>query len=99
VINNMKKLRPSPGRAGPSAMTLRQVAEKFGVAPVTARQWRERGHFPNAKLEETVIGPVWIVPVSDVEAFTPPAMGRPKKANKETEASKRDRKPGARKVK
>jgi hypothetical protein len=58
-------------------MTLRQIAERFGVAASTARLWQSRGYFPNAKLEETVIGPVWLVPKSDVDAFTPPPMGRP----------------------
>jgi Helix-turn-helix domain len=58
-------------------MTLKQVAERFGVAASTARLWQSQGYFPNAKLEETVIGPVWLVPKSDVDAFKPPPMGRP----------------------
>lgn len=67
-------------------MTLKQIAEQFGVAPSTARLWQSRGYFPNAKLEETVIGPVWIVPKADIDAFTPPTMGRPvsKKAKVKT---------------
>jgi uncharacterized protein YjcR len=65
-------------------MTLKQIAEQFGVAPSTARLWQSQGYFPNAKLEETVIGPVWIVPASDVKAFSPPIMGRP--ASKEKKA-------------
>lgn len=63
-------------------MTLKQIAEQFGVTPSTAKLWRERGYFPNAKLEETVIGRVWIVPRSDLKNFTPPKMGRPKKGAK-----------------
>jgi uncharacterized protein YjcR len=78
-------------------MTLKQIAEQFGVAASTARLWQSRGYFPNATLEETVIGPVWIVPLSDVKAFTPPTMGRP--ATKEKKAGKRKAaKPGKRKV-
>lgn len=74
-----------------SGMTLKQVAEKFGVAASTARLWQSQGYFPNAKLEETVIGPVWIVPKSDVNAFKPPAMGRP--AGKQKARRKSTKKP------
>jgi uncharacterized protein YjcR len=58
-------------------LTLKQVAEKFGVAASTARLWQSQGYFPNAWLEETVIGPVWLVPIADLKAFNPPTMGRP----------------------
>jgi uncharacterized protein YjcR len=70
-------------------MTLKQVAEKFGVAPSTARLWQKQGYFPNAKLEETVLGPVWIVPKSDVSAFKPPIMGRPVGTKKAKPKAKR----------
>ena len=74
-------------RDQPKDLTLKQIAERFGVAIPTAKQWRQQGHFPNARLEQTPIGPVWLVPVSDVEAFKRPAMGRPREL-------KRDGKPG-----
>ena len=64
-------------------LTLKQVAERFGAAASTARLWQSQGYFPNAKLEQTVIGPVWLVPESDVDSFKPPPMGRrPDKAKK-----------------
>jgi uncharacterized protein YjcR len=70
-------------------MTLKQVAERFGVAASTARLWQSQGYFPNAKLEETVIGPVWLVPKSDVDAFEPPPMGRPAGKKTKTKAKRK----------
>lgn len=64
-------------------LTLRQVAERFGVALGTARQWQRDGRFPNSRLAETSIGNVWIVPMSDLRKFKPPIMGRPKKTAKQ----------------
>jgi hypothetical protein len=70
-------------------MTLKQIAERFGVVASTARLWQSRGYFPNARLEETVIGPVWLVPKSDVDAFTPPPMGRPAGKRAKTKAKRK----------
>jgi hypothetical protein len=50
-------------------LTLKQIAARFSVAPSTARLWQKQGRFPNAKLEETALGPIWIVPAADVKAF------------------------------
>jgi hypothetical protein len=58
-------------------LTLKQIADQSGVSVSTAKLWQRQGYFPNARLEETPIGPVWLVPLTDVTAFKRPAMGRP----------------------
>lgn len=55
-----------------------EVAARFNVKPVTVRAWLKRGLFPNAVLEETILGKVWLIPESDLKDFRPPEMGRPK---------------------
>jgi len=67
---NKKKLKAS------------EIAEKFKVKPVTVRAWLKRGMFPNAKLEETILGKVWLVPEDDLKNFRKPQKGRPKDKNK-----------------
>lgn len=59
-----------------------EVAKKYDVASVTVRSWIKAGMFPNAKLEETVAGSVWLIPESDLENFTKPEKGRPSKNKK-----------------
>lgn len=72
-------------------LTLKQIADRAGVSVSTAKLWQRQGYFPNAKLEETPIGPVWLVPLSDVNAFKRPAMGRPATTTKKP-AKRRSRK-------
>lgn len=60
----------------------RQIAERLGVQPITVRVWLKDGKFPNAKLEQTPAGDVWLVPESDVENFNKPERGRPQKPKK-----------------
>ncbi len=57
-----------------------EVAVKLGVKHVTVRAWLSRNLFPNAKLEETILGKVWLIPESDLEDFDQPKTGRPPKA-------------------
>ena len=57
-----------------------EVAKRFGVKHVTVRAWLNRGLFPNAKLEETIAGSIWLIPESDLKDFVKPETGRPKKA-------------------
>ncbi|HEY9286168.1 MAG TPA: helix-turn-helix domain-containing protein [Pyrinomonadaceae bacterium] len=64
-------------------LTSSQASARLGVAHSTVRQWCNKGLFPNARLEETLIGSVWVIPETDLDNFTPPKMGRPsKKAGK-----------------
>ncbi len=56
-----------------------EVAKKLGVKHVTVRAWLSRNLFPNAKLEETILGKVWLIPESDLKDFRLPKTGRPPK--------------------
>ena len=56
-----------------------EVAIKLGVKHVTVRAWLSKNLFPNAKLEETILGKVWLIPESDLENFALPKTGRPPK--------------------
>lgn len=57
-----------------------EAATKLGVKPVTVRAWLKKGLFPNAKLEETILGKVWLIPESDLINFEIPKAGRPPKS-------------------
>jgi predicted site-specific integrase-resolvase len=61
----------------PSGLTVKELAEHFGVSISTAKSWIRAGLFPNSVLEETPRGPVRRIPRSDVRRFKRPAMGRP----------------------
>lgn len=56
-----------------------EVAKKYEVNPFTVKGWIRNGLFPNARLEETIAGSIWLIPESDLENFKKPEMGRPKK--------------------
>jgi Helix-turn-helix domain len=56
-----------------------EVAKKLGVKHVTVRSWLNKKIFPNAKLEETILGKVWLIPESDLVGFSLPKVGRPSK--------------------
>jgi hypothetical protein len=68
----------------PKMMTVREVAEKLDANPGTVRMWCINKTFPNAKQEETLRGPVWLIPESDLKGFEKRGRGRPstKKAAK-----------------
>lgn len=59
-------------------LTAKAVAERYGKSPRTVRKWCEDGLFPNAAVEETPFGSGWLIPESDLDNFTLPAMGNPK---------------------
>jgi uncharacterized protein YjcR len=60
------------------------VARQYGVSSVSVRSWIKRGLLPNAKLEQTVAGSIWLIPEGDLKNFKQPEKGRPprKKQNK-----------------
>ncbi len=62
-----------------------EVAIKLGVKHVTVRAWLTKNLFPNAKLEETILGKVWLIPESDLENFEQPKVGRPLKLRSKLE--------------
>lgn len=63
-------------------LTVKELADYFGVSIATAKSWIRGGLFPNSKLEDTPRGPVRRIPRSDVRAFKRPAMGRPSETAK-----------------
>ena len=46
--------------------------------PDTVKHWCQQGRFPNAKPPASQRG-VWLIPAADLDGFTPPTMGRPKR--------------------
>ena len=60
-------------------LTVRDVAEKLNANPGTVRMWCINKTFPNAVLEETLRGPVWLIPISDLTGFEKRGRGRPPK--------------------
>ena len=56
------------------------VAERLDVLTSTVRIWCRAGRFPNAVQEETLRGPVWLIPESDLKGFEKRGRGRPPKA-------------------
>jgi predicted site-specific integrase-resolvase len=59
-----------------------EVAKRFDVNSYTVKGWIRAGLLPNAKLEETIAGSVWLIPESDLKDFKKPEMGRPKREKK-----------------
>lgn len=57
-----------------------EVAKRYEVNAYTVKSWIKKGLFPNARLEESIAGSVWLIPESDLENFKKPEMGRPKKS-------------------
>lgn len=64
-------------------LTAKEVAEKFGVKPITVRVWCEKGKFPNARKKESQFGvKYWAIPESDLNNFKPQLrLGRPTSDN------------------
>lgn len=61
------------------ALKASEVAKRMGVASITVRKWLLAGLFPNARLEVTVAGKIWLIPENDLIGFVPPERGRPSK--------------------
>jgi hypothetical protein len=60
-------------------LTVREVAEKIGAAIPTITLMCREGRFPNAHQEDTPRGPVWYIPVTDLESVEVRGRGRPPK--------------------
>ena len=69
-------------------LTVRQVAEKIDANPGTVRMWCINKTFPNSVHEETLRGPVWLIPESDLKGFERRGRGRPPKATQDTARQK-----------
>ena len=59
-----------------------EVAKIYDVNSYTVKGWCRNGMFPNARLEESVAGSIWLIPESDLKGFVKPEKGRPKKSAK-----------------
>ncbi|MDQ3917798.1 MAG: helix-turn-helix domain-containing protein [Acidobacteriota bacterium] len=68
-------------------LTTAQVAERLGVGKSTVNLWCRQNRFPNARSLDTPRGPVWLIPESDLEGFTPPQPGRPPKPKQAAETT------------
>jgi hypothetical protein len=77
----------------PRMLTVREVAERLDANPGTVRMWCINKTFPNAVQEQTLRGPVWLIPASDLEGFERRGRGRPaKKAKEATKKAKAKKK-------
>jgi hypothetical protein len=56
-----------------------QIAGRYNVSRSAVKIWLKKGYFPNARFEENIVGSIWLIPKSDLENFTPPTQGRPRK--------------------
>jgi hypothetical protein len=45
------------------------------------RLWCRRRLFKNARELPTPRGPVWVIPITDLEGFKAPKLGRPRKGS------------------
>ena len=70
-------------------LTVKELADHFGVSVSTAKAWIRADLFPNSVLEETPRGPVRRIPRSDIRAFKRPDMGRPVVTDKDKQKAKK----------
>ncbi len=62
----------------------KEVAERYGVSPITVRLWCRRGLFPHAYEQETPRGAVWMIPERDLDKFQmPKKTGRPPRSSQQ----------------
>ena len=81
-----------PMRKGSGArLKVPDVEERLNVLTSTVRIWCRSGRFSNAVQEETLRGPVWLIPESDLKGFEKRGRGRPPK-EKPASDKKRGRK-------
>jgi Helix-turn-helix domain len=66
-------------KAETNMLTVREVAERLDANPGTIRMWCINKTFPNAVHEDTLRGPVWLIPESDLKGFEKRGRGRPPK--------------------
>lgn len=76
-------------------ITTGEFAKATNTPYPTVARWAQSGVIPGAEREETLRGPVWLIPASAVDTFEDwkPKMGRPEKPKKEKPKAKRGRPP------
>lgn len=72
-------------------MTTGQFAKETGTPYTTVVGWAQNGLMPGVKREETLRGPVWVIPTLDSFGDWKPKIGRPPKPST-AKASKKGRK-------
>jgi hypothetical protein len=80
---------------GKKAMiTTTQFAKTHGLPYTTVVRWAQNGVIPGVEKEETLRGPVWLIPQSSADTFEQwrPQRGRPAKPKAEPKVTKRSRK-------
>lgn len=65
VVREAVAAVPTGDALPPPALTVAQLATRYGRKPVTIRSWVEAGRFPGA----FHVGRTWRVPVAAVQAF------------------------------
>jgi hypothetical protein len=81
IVNEIPAIMSSSKKTTPEKyFSIKQAAVYLGENTQTVKGWRRRGLFPNARLTDTARGPVWEIPISDLESFERPKPGRPKSA-------------------
>ena len=68
-----------------SAMTTGEFAKASGIPAYNVVRWCQRGLIPGVVREETMRGPVWVIPASALDSIEKwrPAIGRPLKPEAE----------------
>ena len=61
-------------------LTVRETAARLGVEASNVRKWVRDGRFEGAKLEETPLGPHWLIPESALGTFKRHPRGRPRRS-------------------
>jgi len=60
-------------------LTVRETAERLGVEASSIRRYVKAGKIPGAVLEETSLGPHWLIPESALGQIERRPRGRPPK--------------------
>lgn len=62
-------------------LTTDAVAARLGVSVSTVKAWCKRGLFPRAWKPSPRSS--WLIPESDLDGFTPPIPGRPRRSKEQ----------------
>ena len=72
-------------------MTTGNFSRASGIPAYNVVRWCQRGLIPGVTREETMRGPVWVIPASALETLDEwrPVVGRPRKAKESARAAGR----------
>ena len=73
-------------------ITTREFADATNTPYPTIARWLQTGVIPGAEREETLRGPVWLIPRAALDSFDTwkPKMGRPLKPKPKTSRKRKD---------